>query len=362
MKFYYFLFLVLVLILTGTLVAQDPGTDHLKHLWNFEDGTLDDKIGNAHGDYHGDNIVVEDGDLVNYPNPDTQSADSWVTLPGDVIDLASYNEVAIAAWFTPDGMYNTQWNTLWFFGNDGDGAGTGSDGMALQPRRADNHARFWFTAGNPAGYMAEDGVNDDAYGNYNYDELYHVVCQVNDMSEMMMYHDGVWVGTTPLSINPLTGGIKGIEDISPNFAMFCHSTYAGDTPWVGSLHEIMIFDKALTDEEVAFLFNAGVNGYPPVDGVENKNAQLPEVFSLSQNHPNPFNPTTNIAFTLKQKEAVKLTVYDVLGKQVATLLDETRNPGEHTISFDAEGLNSGVYYYRLQTKGQAVTKKMVLMR
>jgi len=163
--------------------------------------------------------------------------------------------------------------------------------------------------------MAEDGVNDDVWGNYNTDELYHVACQVTSDGELMMYHDAGFVGDTQLTTNPATGDIKSIADISPNFARFAHSCYAGDNPWVGRIHEIMIFDKVLSDEEVDFLFNAGMNGYPPPDqAVKNKSAQLPQAFSLSQNHPNPFNPTTSITFTLKQNEAVKTDRLRCVGK------------------------------------------------
>ncbi len=355
--------LALLLTGTGSLIAQgvDPGTDNLTHLWTFEDGTCDDPIGNVPGELIGDNIVIEGGDLVAYPNVDG-IGDSWVELPGADLDLASYDEVAVSAWFTPSPDFNIEWNSVWFFGDNGAGAGTGSDGMCLQARRGDGHARFWFTAGAPAGYNAEDGVNDEVYGNYNNDELYHVVCQVNNSSELMMYHDGELVGITPLTTNPATGDIKGIIDISPNFALFCTSGYATDNPWVGSIHEIAIFNKALTDEEIIFLFDAGVNGFPAPSAVKNKTAQLPGAFDLSQNYPNPFNPTTNITFTLKQKEAVKLAVYDALGKQVASLLDETRNAGEYTVTFDAKGLTSGVYYYKLSTGASSLTKKMLLMK
>ncbi len=358
--------LPIFLLLVGSLFAQvDPGSANLIHLWTFEDGTLDDKVGIAHGEVNGENVFVEDGDLVAYAN-DTGIGDSWVDLPGWAIDIGgTCDEVAVAAWFTPDGAYNIEWNTVWFFGDDGQGAGTGSDGMALQARRGDGHARFWFTAGAPAGYNAEDGVNDDAYGNYNNDELYHVVCQVNTDGELMMYHDAELVGITPLTTNPATGDIKSIYDISPNFARFCTSTYATDNCWVGRIHEISIFDKALTDDEILFLFNAGVDGYPGTDttnAVKNETARLPQAFSLAQNHPNPFNPTTEISYSLKQREQVKLIVCDILGREIATLVDGFQDQGTYNITFNAQDLTSGIYYYQLRTSTGVLTKKMILMK
>ena len=356
-KVHYILFLTL--LLTIGLNAQDPGKEHLTHLWSFEDGTTDDMIGNVPGEFNGNNIDLIDGDLVTFPNADGVG-DSWLDLNGYDLDLGSYTEVSVSAWFTPDSASNTQWNTIWFFGDDGAGAGTGSDGMALQARRGDGHARFWFTAGAPAGFNAEDGVNDDAYGNYNNNVLYHVVCEVTIDNEIKMYHDGVLIGTTPLTTNPATGDIKNIADISPNFARICHSTYAGDFPWVGAIHEIAIFNKALSDEEVAFLFDAGVNGYPTA--VKDKSSQLPETFNLLQNFPNPFNPRTTIAFDLPVPGYTSLVVYDILGRPVATLVNSELRAGHHTINFSASNLSGGVYLYTLKSGDFSSTKKFILLK
>jgi len=354
--------LPILLLLVGSLVAQvDPGSANLIHLWTFEDGTANDLIGAAHGELFGDNIAVEDGDLVAYSN-DSGIGDSWVELPGYEIDIGgTCDEVAVSAWFTPDGAHNIEWNSVWFFGDDGAGAGTGSDGMCLQARRGDGHARFWFTAGAPAGYNAEDGVNDDIYGNYNNDELYHVVCQVNIDSELMMYHDGELVGITPLTTNPATGDIKSIYDISPNFARFCTSTYATDNPWVGMIHEIAMFNKALSDEEVLYLFEHQ-DWSANLSAIENEAGVLPRESSLAQNYPNPFNPTTEISYSLKQSEPVKLVVCDILGREIATLVDGFQDQGMYNITFNAQDLTSGIYYYQLRTSTGVLTKKMVLMK
>ena len=355
MKLNYILSFVLVFVV-GLNAQVDPGTENLTHLWNFEDGTADDQVGDAHPiEFVGNNIYVEDGDLVTIPNGDGVG-DSWLELPGDIIDLGSYEDITVSAWFTPDSLYNTQWNTIWFFGNDGDGAGTGSDGMALQARRGDGHARFWFTAGAPAGFNAEDGVNDTAYGNYNRNVLYHVVCEVNSSSVIKMYHDGVLIDTTLLTTNPLTGDIKMIPDISPNFARFAHSTYSGDFAWVGRIHEIAIYNKALSDDEVLFLFNEGV------PAVEDQNGQLPEAFSLLQNYPNPFNPSTTIRFSLPSSGFTSLKVYDVLGKEVATLVNGMRKAGMNSVQFNAPYSPSGIYFYTLQSGSFTETKKMMLVK
>ena len=88
----------------------------------------------------------------------------------------------------------------------------------------------------------------------------------------------------------------------------------------------------------------------------------PIKFELSQNYPNPFNPSTTIRFTLPQAGNVKLTVYNLLGEEVAQLVNEFKEAGVHTINFNASGLNSGVYIYKLEANGLVQTRKMTLLK
>lgn len=88
----------------------------------------------------------------------------------------------------------------------------------------------------------------------------------------------------------------------------------------------------------------------------------PASFSLSANYPNPFNPTTEITYTIPKRGMVTLRVYDVLGQEVGTLIDGVRNEGKHVVRFDGTHLSSGVYFYRLIYDGHVVTMKMTLMK
>jgi hypothetical protein len=85
-------------------------------------------------------------------------------------------------------------------------------------------------------------------------------------------------------------------------------------------------------------------------------------FSLSQNHPNPFNPTTTISYDLPTRSHVTLKIFSMLGQEVATLVDSEIGPGKHQVQWDARKLSSGVYLYRLQAGRLIETKKMMLMR
>ena len=96
---------------------------------------------------------------------------------------------------------------------------------------------------------------------------------------------------------------------------------------------------------------------------ENQNKSLPLNFSLSQNYPNPFNPTTTINFKVKSYQVIRLVVYDILGKEVAVLVNEKLHPGEYKTTFDGSGLASGVYFYSLFADGNLIeTKKMLMIK
>jgi endo-1,4-beta-xylanase len=98
-----------------------------------------------------------------------------------------------------------------------------------------------------------------------------------------------------------------------------------------------------------------------VSGVES-NRGVPAQFGLSQNYPNPFNPTTIFEFQVASPEFVSLKVLDVLGREVATLVNGNRQPGTYTVRWDATAYPSGVYFYRLQAGSVVETKKMVLAK
>ena len=91
-------------------------------------------------------------------------------------------------------------------------------------------------------------------------------------------------------------------------------------------------------------------------------ATIPQEFGLYQNYPNPFNPATQITYTIPEKGMVKLAVFDMLGKQVAVLVEEIKQPGFYTVEFDASHLSSGIYFYKLQAGMKSGTHKMLLVK
>ena len=97
-------------------------------------------------------------------------------------------------------------------------------------------------------------------------------------------------------------------------------------------------------------------------GVRTDNSQVPVVYSLSQNYPNPFNPATTIKYSLANPQHVKLVVYDLLGRQVASLVNEKQIAGEYSVRFDARTLASGMYFYRIEAGSFTQVRKMMLIK
>ncbi|MFC2093451.1 T9SS type A sorting domain-containing protein [Bacteroidota bacterium] len=97
-------------------------------------------------------------------------------------------------------------------------------------------------------------------------------------------------------------------------------------------------------------------------GVENNSPNVVTNYSLSQNYPNPFNPVTTIKYQIPKSSFVILKVYDVLGKEVATLLNEKQNAGSYEVEFDGKDYSSGIYFYKLVTEDYTNVKKMILLK
>jgi Secretion system C-terminal sorting domain len=89
---------------------------------------------------------------------------------------------------------------------------------------------------------------------------------------------------------------------------------------------------------------------------------LPNKFSLSQNYPNPFNPVTSMQYTIGNRQLVTLKVYDILGREIATLVNEEKPAGEYEVEFNGTNLPNGIYFYQLNAGEFSETKKMVLIK
>ena len=105
-----------------------------------------------------------------------------------------------------------------------------------------------------------------------------------------------------------------------------------------------------------------LNWYPEAMGIKQISNGIPAKFILNQNYPKPFNPTTNIKYSITKSGLVTLKIYNVLGQEVATLVNQDQRPGNYVVDFNASNLASGVYMYRLESGNYSLTKKMVLLK
>jgi hypothetical protein len=99
-----------------------------------------------------------------------------------------------------------------------------------------------------------------------------------------------------------------------------------------------------------------------VTSVEDQSNEFPSQFVLEQNYPNPFNPTTTIQFQIPNSSFVNIIVYDLLGNEIATLVNADKSPGTYETVFNASNLSSGMYFYKVQAGSFVEIKKMILLK
>ena len=132
--------------------------------------------------------------------------------------------------------------------------------------------------------------------------------------------------------------------------------------------ELIIFNNSLVATGIFSSVNGiGAGNIAKLDGlltgVQNINSSAPDKFEIGQNYPNPFNPSTKIKFSVPEgAKNVKLAVYDILGKEIATLVNSKFAPGSYKVEWNASGYPSGNYFYRLITDGYSETRKMTLVK
>ena len=220
-------------------------------------------------------------------------------------------------------------------------------------------------------------------------------------------NSGYW-GNTPAQLNPIGDG-SSFAEFRPSFpadAMYevygwwvASSNRCQDTPFIikhkngtdtvrinqtqnGSQWKLIgTYNFSQDTSQKIFISNAGTTGtyivadairiisYDPATTVENEKEITPTEFALYQNYPNPFNPITKIRYSIARSteyysvlQNVTLKVYDILGNEVTTLVNEEKSPGNYEVEFDARSLTSGVYFYELNAGTFFQTKKMILIR
>jgi C1A family cysteine protease len=163
-----------------------------------------------------------------------------------------------------------------------------------------------------------------------------------------------------ISVVPLLLGAESQNTIVKSSANEGESYFYDGSAWQ-DLYDYD-FGIAAWNGTANFCIKALTTDAAPVETVSNVEDNTPDKFALSQNYPNPFNPSTTISYQLPVNSNVKLSVYNTLGQKVMTLVSEIQEAGDHSVTFDAGNLSSGIYVYRLQTGTHSVARKMILLR
>ncbi|MFZ1289760.1 MAG: T9SS type A sorting domain-containing protein [Melioribacteraceae bacterium] len=157
----------------------------------------------------------------------------------------------------------------------------------------------------------------------------------------------------------------GIDETNLSFAFLKGGEYFNE----GLEWEIKEGKEGEVDSVCIYLshFSEIVGGKDLITSVDDKENNLPTEYSLFQNYPNPFNPTTTIKYSIPNVEtqnfaSLQIKIYDILGREVATLVNEKQKPGFYEVNFDGSGLASGIYYYRISAGKYMETKKMILLK
>lgn len=212
---------------------------------------------------------------------------------------------------------------------------------------------------------AHDGVPFGGFWSEVFDPL--------EMDDMKYTHYQVWKPR----VSPLRFKVEGSEDTDDfefesmepqelteewETITFHYPDAAGSYPVIAVMPD---FEEPLELEEniTIYLDNIILSNSaddPLATSIEQD--ELPVQVALKQNYPNPFNPATSITFELNNTEQVSLKVYNALGQEVATLVDGLRSSGQHQVSFNADDMSSGIYFYRLQTPTRSITRSMTLVK
>ncbi|MBS1494634.1 MAG: T9SS type A sorting domain-containing protein [Bacteroidetes bacterium] len=212
-------------------------------------------------------------------------------------------------------------------------------------------------------------IREDNTGNYWINISYSGLCKYNASSNS-------WQNWTPQNSNLISAHPLGLFIDKRNIKWIgFNSTETGlaefaDTQFVYSNPPVIgngtnIYD--IKEDKLGNLWIATASGLLEFNkngivGINNSYVIVPTAFELSQNYPNPFNPSTTIIFQIPKNNFVNLKIFDINGKEISQLVNETLNAGEYKINFDGSEFPSGVYYYKLAGDNFSEVKKMVLVK
>ena len=232
---------------------------------------------------------------------------------------------------------------------------------------------------NPTTVVMNEIYSRGTTQNPDWIELYNPSSTQIDISGYKIYDGGGYAGTKPKkefpsgSIIPAIGFLVMVTDDTTSSGFGLSSN--GEEVWLEDAAGLVIDDVNFPVMDTAQSYSRFPDGTAAwqlsnfiTRGLSNTITDVQDDFTslseyrLNQNYPNPFNPTTTISFTIPATSNVSLKIFNILGKEVATLVNETRSAGNYSVKFNANGLSSGIYFYQLTTDNFTATKKFTLLK
>ncbi len=190
-----------------------------------------------------------------------------------------------------------------------------------------------------------------------------IYLQHNGVIDTLIYHQGgsgdnfISTELSDSADSPITGGSAPFTgSFRPYHPLSLFSGHQAEGEWILRIKNTGGQSGMLNRWSIRFEVDENTIGISPVSN------QIPGKYSLSQNYPNPFNPVTNIKFSIPKSGLITLKVYDIIGREVEQLINQTMNAGIYKYDFDASHLSSGVYFYKLTAGDFTETKKMLLIK
>jgi hypothetical protein len=210
-----------------------------------------------------------------------------------------------------------------------------------------NSSRYVYIHGN-TGAFAEFTTKLDFRGVYDIQQMVPNTTNSANQALYVVYASG----------NPVDSAYINQNSNSGNWITVSQSTLPANTP----VSIRVINDGSSTDGDVLRADAVKFQLVEKVTSLDKDKIEKPTEYSLHQNYPNPFNSTTNIEFSIPENSDVEIAVYDVLGREVRTLLNANKQAGNYSLKFDASDLSGGIYFYTLKTQSNSITKKMIYLK
>ncbi|MBN1999452.1 T9SS type A sorting domain-containing protein [candidate division KSB1 bacterium] len=262
----------------------------------------------------------------------------YVTLPLGLLYFVQ--DVTITCWFNWAG--GSIWQRVYSFGNAMPNVRT----LYLCPQDGWDPNQLHLTLGGqpPGGTFT---WKDWVLGAIETNTWYFSAFVLSGDSCKFYLNDNLLISESDVLVN--------LEDLTPDSANYIGRSHWPDPLYNGMIDDLHFYPYPLTHAEILELYHSASD--------VNVTEKTVQGFVLGQNYPNPFNPTTNIVYSIPKSVHVKLKIFDLLGKEICTLVNEFKTRGSYFINFSASDMASGIYIYRLSLDGELVAvKRMVLLK